>query len=281
MFCNYCGTRLPEEALFCNKCGKQQKEVVNRPAPAEMISSPAPQSMAIEAAPLELSTAHSDAQDIRESIIPTLSSQDDVLDPKVFAASVPSLPTEVAIPSHQTPTSTEMARSTTPPKVVVQPNAKGRVKPARRRISLAGIMLTLALLVILALVTGIIWLNIPHTSEVKGITEFALPSQYDISEGIVAGSDGNLWFTETQYNKIGRISTSGTITEFPVLTANPRPLGITSGPDGALWFTESQGNKIGRITTSETITEFPLPTGSSGLASSQPFGITAGSDGAL
>ena len=49
-------------------------------------------------------------------------------------------------------------------------------------------------------------------------------------------------------SKIGRISTSGTITEFPVPTSDSSPYGITAGPDGNLWFTEAGGNKIGTST---------------------------------
>jgi len=90
--------------------------------------------------------------------------------------------------------------------------------------------------------------------------------------GITAGPDGNLWFTEIDASKIGRITPSGTITEFPTPTAHSAPAGITAGPDGNLWFTEfEEGDNIGRITTSGTITEFPIPT-----ANSAPFGITAG-----
>ena len=50
--------------------------------------------------------------------------------------------------------------------------------------------------------------------------------------GIAAGPDGNLWFSDVVGNRIGRISTAGTISEFPVPTANSQPLGITAGPDG-------------------------------------------------
>jgi streptogramin lyase len=67
--------------------------------------------------------------------------------------------------------------------------------------------------------------------------------------GITAGPDGNLWFTEYGGNKIGRITTAGSITEFAIPTANSGPTGITAGHDGNLWFTESNGNKIGRITS--------------------------------
>ena len=90
--------------------------------------------------------------------------------------------------------------------------------------------------------------------------------------GITAGPDGALWFTELDGNKIGRITTAGTITEFTIPTGGSNPIGITAGPDGALWFTEGNGNKIGRITTTATpgdpqITEFALTASSFPMAS--------------
>jgi virginiamycin B lyase len=88
--------------------------------------------------------------------------------------------------------------------------------------------------------------------------------------------DGNLWFTEADGNKIGRITPTGTITEFPVPTAVGYPTGITAGPDGNLWFVESMSNKIGRITPTGTFAEFPIPTPKCGAAD-----ITVGPDGAL
>jgi len=66
--------------------------------------------------------------------------------------------------------------------------------------------------------------------------------------GVTAGSDGNLWFTESA-GKIGRIRPSGSITEFPVPTTGSGPGGIPAVPDSNLWFTEYDGNKIGRITS--------------------------------
>src|SRR5262249_47534102 len=74
---------------------------------------------------------------------------------------------------------------------------------------------------------------------------------------IAQGPDGALWFTELLGNRIGRITTAGTITEFSAgMSVGAGPIGITTGPDGALWFTEFGGNRIGRITTAGTITEF-------------------------
>jgi len=109
------------------------------------------------------------------------------------------------------------------------------------------------------------------------IIESTIPTNNSKPIGIAAGPDGNLWFTESNTSKIGRVTTAGAITDYPTLTSNSQPLFITAGPDGALWFTEGNANKIGRITTAGTITnEFPIPT-----PSSVPAGITAGPDRAL
>jgi hypothetical protein len=66
-------------------------------------------------------------------------------------------------------------------------------------------------------------------------------------QGITAGPDGNLWFTEYYGNKIGRITPAGSFTEFTIPTASSSPWGITAGADANIWFTEEGGNKIGKI----------------------------------
>ncbi len=117
---------------------------------------------------------------------------------------------------------------------------------------------------------------------------FPLPSG-SFSNSITSGPDGNLWIKEP--GKIGRITTTGTISEFPLSSSTnvdtenwPATLyggtlwgDITTGPDHAVWFTEpslstSEGGKIGRITTTGTISEFTI-------SKIEPFGITPGSDG--
>ena len=60
------------------------------------------------------------------------------------------------------------------------------------------------------------------------------------------GPSGALWFTEASGNRIGRITTSGTITEYPIPTASSYPEGIAPGPDSALWFTEHLGKTLVR-----------------------------------
>jgi virginiamycin B lyase len=114
------------------------------------------------------------------------------------------------------------------------------------------------------------------------VAEFAVPTANAFPEGISAGSDGALWFTEPgsangPVDKIGRITTAGTITEFGGRAAGSLPGTITAGPDGNLWFVEPGANQIGRITTAGAVTEFPLPPG----FNPNPSGITTGPDGAL
>jgi virginiamycin B lyase len=59
-----------------------------------------------------------------------------------------------------------------------------------------------------------------------------------------------MWFTETDGNRIGRITPKGVVTEFSKgITKGAGPIGIAAGPDGNMWFTELGGNRIGRIVT--------------------------------
>jgi streptogramin lyase len=102
--------------------------------------------------------------------------------------------------------------------------------------------------------------------------------------GITVGSDGNLWFTETEADRVGFATPNlVTITEFSNgITAGAAPVNIVSGPDGALWFTElntAATGAIGRITTAGVVTnEFLVPgVGNNNL----PEDITVGPDGAM
>jgi virginiamycin B lyase len=69
------------------------------------------------------------------------------------------------------------------------------------------------------------------------ITQFAIPTNSSEPWGIALGPDKNLWFTESNTNKIGRITPKGVFTEFIVPTTNSMPFSIVAGPDGNLWFT--------------------------------------------
>lgn len=102
--------------------------------------------------------------------------------------------------------------------------------------------------------------------------------------GIVAGSDGALYFTScaTNDNKIGRITPDGTITYFSSgLTANSLTnpdAAIICDPNGILWFLETSVNKIGKFDyAAATITEYTIPTAGANCRN----GITYGPDGCI
>ena len=77
---------------------------------------------------------------------------------------------------------------------------------------------------------------------------FRIPTFNAVPQGITAGPDGNVWFTEHNVGKIGRITPAGVITEYPLPNALSGPYDITLGPDGRLWFTEYDAGKLGVLT---------------------------------
>jgi streptogramin lyase len=116
--------------------------------------------------------------------------------------------------------------------------------------------------------------NIARITPGGVVTRFPYPPSGDQTgtgcpTGITVGPDGNLWFTVRGCDKVGRITTDGTITLFDAPAIGP----ITAGGDGALWFPSFgapyQG-AIGRLTTSGTFTKFDTPGGGA---------MTKGSDG--
>ena len=76
--------------------------------------------------------------------------------------------------------------------------------------------------------------------------------------GITAGPDGNVWFTDTNGDAVGRITPSGSITEF-VEAGLFMPRGIATGADGNLWVASRTGAVVTRITPDGTSTNFPVP----------------------
>ena len=114
---------------------------------------------------------------------------------------------------------------------------------------------------------GNLWITGPGNGTIGKMTTAGVLTVFHLPQGVTSspafitvGTDGALWFTEQGLgangaaplafgNKIGRITTSGTIREIPIPTQDSAPLGITVGPDRRIWFTESAGDKIGRVVT--------------------------------
>ena len=95
---------------------------------------------------------------------------------------------------------------------------------------------------------------------------FPIPTAGAQPQGIAAGPDGGIWFTERNANKIGRIEVvpPHTITEYALPTPASGPYAITAGADGRMWFTEHPG--IGSAGSTRVAGEdfrAPIPTSNS------------------
>jgi streptogramin lyase len=115
---------------------------------------------------------------------------------------------------------------------------------------------------------------------------FRVPTDGSEPRHITLGSDGNMWFTESNIDvsQIGRIDAGGNITEFVVPTRFSQPSDIVSGPDGALWFTAPSGFPdffIGTVTTDGRFAGFAPECDPQLGCSIVPQGITSGPDGNL
>ena len=85
-------------------------------------------------------------------------------------------------------------------------------------------------------------------------TFFPLPEAGGVT--VAPGRDGDLWFTESVANRVGRRTLSGTTSEYAIPHAYAQPLGIVVDPDGNTWFAESGSSRIGRITPLGVLREF-------------------------
>jgi virginiamycin B lyase len=123
------------------------------------------------------------------------------------------------------------------------------------------------------------------------VTEFPLPAN-SRPEGIVAGPDGAVWFTDERCTypqtgelctgaRVGRITTAGMIKEYPLPIPTAGAGAIAGGSDGALWFTETRANKIGRMTTDLMVGKGAVSGGGKVGSYAYVLSCSASADGAL
>ena len=90
------------------------------------------------------------------------------------------------------------------------------------------------------------------------LTEYKIPSHHSQAYTIAPAGDGNLYFSESATNKIGRITTAGVITEFSA-GGGTGPNDIRTGPDGRAWFETYGPDTIGRIDYDGSVQLYPIP----------------------
>jgi streptogramin lyase len=119
------------------------------------------------------------------------------------------------------------------------------------------------------------------TEFTSGMNQDGNPASLSEPLDIIAGPDGNLWFTDRAFfggtPAIGRITPAGQLTKFE-LPAASQPQAIVAGPDGNLWFTDWPTNSgvsaaVWKITPGGVMTKYPAAGGAGG--------ITVGPDGNL
>jgi streptogramin lyase len=88
-----------------------------------------------------------------------------------------------------------------------------------------------------------------------------LPSD-SASYGVDVDDAGWVWFTESAYERIGRLEpSSGDVVEWTIPDA--QTVGVFAAPDGTVWFADRAGDRIGHLDPAmNTITLYPLATGS-------------------
>lgn len=130
--------------------------------------------------------------------------------------------------------------------------------------------------------TGLAGIGVIDTD--GNVTEYLLPTSPapwnsdNRPHDIIAGPDGNLWFTSIGGHLVGRIQTDGTILSPFSLGGAVDPYGIELGPDGNIWITDwGTNDQIIKMDPSGTVLDtYPLTGGYV-----QPYGITTGADGNL
>ncbi|HEX8036911.1 MAG TPA: SMP-30/gluconolactonase/LRE family protein [Ktedonobacterales bacterium] len=192
--------------------------------------------------------------------------------------------TLAATPLFQPQEIEKMLDEPTAPVYVPLPTHPGTPRPPRRRRLPAFSAVAAAVLV--AALVGMFFArqNTPHlgghitaTAHLQGtIVEYSLNGIGKTPLSIIAGADGNLWFTDPGANAIERITPGGHVQAFAVPTANSGVYGIARAADGILWFTEQNAIRIGSVDTSGKITDYP------GAARDQrPTDITVARDGTI
>ena len=117
------------------------------------------------------------------------------------------------------------------------------------------------------------------------VSEEKIPTAAATPLGITSGPDGNLWFTELNGNKVGKVvpgtfPAAGSIVECgPLPSANSGPVDVISDAStpNKVWFDEFGTGKIANVNTTDcSYSEFQIPTPNAG-----PIGLTSDQNGVL
>ena len=126
-----------------------------------------------------------------------------------------------------------------------------------------------------------LWVTATAYGEI--VLEYHTPTPDSSPADLTFDAHGNLWFTELNANRIGKLDptkakslTSNGITEYELPHPNSKPHYLTIAKDGMIWFTEGE-NRIGSLDPKDgAVKEYDIPT-----PHSEPHQITEGPDGSI
>src|SRR4029077_11438157 len=90
----------------------------------------------------------------------------------------------------------------------------------------------------------------PVENRIGRITPLGVATEFQLTapagpRDIVAGLDGNLWFTKFDSEQLSTITPGGVVTDGQ--KARGGPWGIGRAADGSIWMTLITGNKVGQF----------------------------------
>ena len=91
--------------------------------------------------------------------------------------------------------------------------------------------------------------------------EFRAAIAETVPQRLQLDSDGNVWFSERQGNKMGRLDPkTGTFKEFPLPGPEASPYAVGIDRDGMIWYSSHEQDTIGRFDPkSGDVVEYPYP----------------------
>src|SRR5436305_3815817 len=123
----------------------------------------------------------------------------------------------------------------------------------------------------------------PRPATVGGVVEFTTPHMSGPG-AMIAGGDGNVWFTSPGGNTIDRVTPDGAISEFSVPAATDGDQPLARGPDGTIWtIAESPQSStawIVHVAATGTVETFEVPALASG-DSAGVDGVAVSADGTV
>jgi len=96
----------------------------------------------------------------------------------------------------------------------------------------------------------------------EAFKSYATPTTHSFPTRIAIDISDNIWFIESNYNKIGRYRIGkGEFSEHAIPTPSSIPTDVAVGSSGKIWLTESNANQIGAFDpASQTFKEYDVPT---------------------